>query len=188
MLRFLKMKDKWLLLFLLVSLVPLFQNMSPFDNSVVDIRDIAPRKPAGNWNSDYGAYFPESNSDIQSLGDAQNEFLQHNFSSYLRDFELRYLTLDSRRFRFAEGKESSGSLHEVGQTSHWSLGLINSNKLRLLYLNDKVFNGLKFSMEAGPSIQGVSLRVDQDLGRNWGLGVSHQTELRQSRVQLDYRW
>lgn len=181
-----RIKDKWLLLFVLVAMVPLFQNMSPFDTTVIDIRDIAPRKPAGNWNSDYANFFPNNNSRMTSLGDVQSELLGHHFNPYLRELESKYLTYDSHSF--SGGGSSSVASSDTQKTSRWTVGLVNSNKLRVLYLNEKIFKGMQFSMEAGAAHGGLNLNITQDLGNNWGFGLNHQTDLRQSRVTLDYTW
>lgn len=179
-------KEKWLILFILVAMVPMFQNMSPFDTAVIDIRDIAPRKPAGNWNSDYANFFPSNNSGMTSLGDVQSELLGHHFNPYLREFESKYLTFDSHSF--SGGGPGPAASSSVEKSSRWTVGLVNSNKLRVLYLNEKIFKGMQFSMETGADHGGLNLNITQDLGSNWGLGLNHQTDLRQSRVTLDYNW
>ncbi|MGZ5280525.1 MAG: hypothetical protein ACXWC9_11305, partial [Pseudobdellovibrionaceae bacterium] len=73
-------KEKWLILGFLLALVPLFQNMSliPEEDDTVDIREIAPFRPEGTWDSPFAQYLP-SDLHASSLSDVEQSILSHNF-------------------------------------------------------------------------------------------------------------
>jgi hypothetical protein len=175
---------KWLILGCLFALFPLFQNMSP--NEGEDIRKIAPRRPAGDWDQPMATLFPKDFNG-NSLGDVQKSFLSHNFDPMLKDLEMSYLQGQNHRFEFAsdDPKESVPKLEEGGR---WKLGLVNPTKLRFSYENQVGGQNFQLICEAQTGQDGMSVRMSRPLTSKLNLGLSHETSHQQSQVQMDYRW
>jgi hypothetical protein len=186
------LSEKWLILGILLALVPFFQNMSPTkeDGDSVDIRELAPRKPAGDWESPYAQYIPgDFNGD--SLNDVQQKLLSHNFDPMLKDLELTYFPNgDSHRAGGADLENPVDGTSKLLQesASSWRLGVINPTKLRLLYSNPELAKGFQVSCEAQTGQAGLMFRMSHPLSSQLNLGITHETDKRQSQIQVDYRW
>jgi hypothetical protein len=183
-------QERWLVIMVLFSLVPFFQNMSPFDSSRIDIRAIAPDRPEGSWDSEYGRYFPKNYGQFLGLGDVGNALFEHNLDPIIKDFEDRYLTFSSGA-RGTLGPPEGSSAANAGLSKspyRWSVGLLNSQKLRLMYEDSRWLGDLRFSVEIKNQANGSQFFLSRSLNENWGFGLSHQLEGRQSRLHLDYHW
>ncbi len=178
--------EKWLILGILLALVPFFQNMSSLQEEGVDIRQIAPIRPAGNWDSPLAQYVP-ANFRGNSLGDVQQQVLSHNFDPMLKDLELTYVPQSHGGRSPASLGPAQGALEEPS-TSSWKLGLVNPTKLRLQYINPDFGQGLQMSCEAESGHSGVVFKVHHPLSQQLNVGFSHETGERQSQLQMDYRW
>ncbi len=184
--------EKWLILGILLALVPLFQNMSLIpneDGDSIDIREIAPARPEGNWDSPLAQYIPQ-NMHATSLTDVQQSFLSHNFDPMLKDLELTYFPHGSAHgTSVAQRSPASLGAEEVKEkASNWKLGVINPTKVRLMYSNPEVAEGFQVSCEAQSGQAGLYFRMSHPLTSKLNLGVTHETALRQSQIQMDYRW
>ena len=177
---------KWLILGLLSLLFPLFQNMSPTDENSTsfDIRDMAPRKPAGNWENPDAAYFPEGFSG-NSLSQVGQGLLDHNFKDQAKMLEISLLGSHQRSFGgLQEAPEPSSDESSVFK-GKWDLGLITANKLRFSYESPQ---NLKFICEAQSGQAGLIFKMSQPLSSRLNFDFVHQTAQSQSQLQLDYRW
>ncbi len=184
------LSEKWLILGILLALVPFFQNMSliPDGEDLVDIRDLAPRKPAGDWDSPMAQYVP-GDFHGSSLGDVQQEFLSHNFDPMLKDLELTYFPRGGSGSLNGSVGEADGESRTMDPSAaSWKLGVINPTKLRLLYSNPELGKGLQLSCEAETGHSGLMFRMSHPLSSKLNLGITHETGLRQSQIQVDYRW
>jgi len=185
--------EKWLILGILLALVPFFQNMSliPEEDDSVDIREIAPFRPEGTWDSPFAQYLP-SDMSASSLSDVEQSILSHNFDPLLKDLELTYAPKSSSsagRRAPASIAPGTGVDEVVSETNtNWKLGLINPTKLRLMYSNNELAEGFQLSCEAESGHRGLFFRMSHPLSTQLNLGVTHETDLRQSQIQLDYRW
>jgi len=183
--------EKWLILGILLALVPFFQNMSliPEEDNSVDIREIAPFRPEGTWDSPFAQYLP-SDIHASSLSDVEQSILSHNFDPLLKDLELTYAPKGSS----SSGQRSPASIApETDEltpeaNANWKLGVINPTKLRLMYSNNELAEGFQLSCEAESGHRGLFFRMSHPLSTQLNLGVTHETDLRQSQIQLDYRW
>jgi hypothetical protein len=183
---------KWLILGILLALVPLFQNMSLVpeeDDASFDIREIAPARPEGNWDSPLAQYIPQD-MHATSLTDVQQSFLSHNFDPMLKDLELTYFPHGSGHGSAADSRSpaSLGTEDVKEKASNWKLGVINPTKVRLMYSNPEVAEGFQVSCEAQTGQAGLYFRMSHPLTSKLNLGVTHETALRQSQIQVDYRW
>lgn len=181
----LHISKKWLILGLVGLLFPLFQNMSPVgeNSNTFDIRDMAPRKPAGTWENPDAAYFPQgfSGGSLSAVGQG---LLDHNFKDQAKLLEVSLLGSDKRSFGGVQDATETGS--EAAEIKgRWDLGLISANKLRFTYESPQ---NLKFTCEAESGQSGLKLKMSQPLSSRWNFDFVHETAQRQSQVQLDYRW
>lgn len=182
--------EKWLILGLLLALVPFFQNMSPVrdEDDRIDLREIAPLRPEGNWDSPYAQLLP-AQMRATSLQEVEQDILSHNFDPMLKELELTYLPRGG-------GSGSSRSPASLGEKdvelendrSSWKLGLINPTKLRLMYSNPQIAEGFQLSCEAESGQKGLYFRMSHPLSSQLNVGVTHETGQRQSQIQMDYRW
>lgn len=168
-------------------MIPLFQNMSPTEDGFFDIRDKAPRKPAGEWDSPYAAYFPK-NMTGQDLGEIRNSLLSHNFDPLLKDLELTYFSTSQGSTQLSEPDGVLGSANNQEKNHKWQVGLINPSLLRLSYENLASGQRFKLTCEAQTTGQGVALKMFRPLTSQLNLGISHETAQRQSQIQMDYTW
>ena len=183
------LSEKWLILGILLALVPLFQNMSPTQNEDrVDLREIAPQRPSGDWDSPYAQYFPKD-MHASDLGDVGQDLLSHNFDPVLKELELTYFPQESQRSAGRSPASIDGaSVASDNEKSNWKLGVINPTKMRLMYSNPEVAQGFQVSCEAETGRAGLFFRMSHPLTSKMNLGVTHETAQRQSQIQVDYRW
>jgi hypothetical protein len=176
---------KWLILGFLAALFPFFQNMSP-TGDYVDIRELAPRKPAGDWDNPMATYFPK---DIHgdSLSSVQQKVLSYNFDPILKDLEVTYLHGNRRRFAFGES-EGQNSVDSEDGFGKWKVGLVNPTKLRFSYENQVAGQNLELVCEAQSGRDGMSLRMSRPISSQMHVGLTHETARRESQVQFDYSW
>ncbi|MEZ0391832.1 MAG: hypothetical protein ACAH59_06435 [Pseudobdellovibrionaceae bacterium] len=174
---------------LLALLVPLFQNMSLLEDGAFDIREVAPQKPSGDWNSPYSDFFPK-NMSARSLEDMERDLLSHHFDPLLKDLELTYL----RGSDLGQGSpgQPTGSLllndrsEEI--SSRWKVSLVNPTRMRFSYDNFSRGKEFNITCEAQPGQEGLSLTMNRPLSTKLSWGITHETGQRQSQIQMDYAW
>jgi hypothetical protein len=183
--------EKWLILGILLALVPFFQNMSPSssDDDRVDLRDIAPVRPEGNWDSPLAQLLPTDMHATDLNGVGQN-ILSHNFDPMLKELELTYLPHGRNLSAGSRAPASVGpaAAEAAGKdSSSWKLGVINPTKLRLMYSNPQIAEGFQLSCET-EGTSGLFFKMSHPLSSKMNLGITHETGQRQSQIQVDYRW
>lgn len=181
---------KWLILILGCLLLPLYQNMSPVDESkFVDIRDYAPRRPAGYLENPMAAYFP---SDISgnSLGDISSSFLGHNFDPMLKRTEGLGVSLIEGSHSF-KGYEETGSVafSEISPNSGLlRMDVMSATTLRLSY---QLFSesGSQWNMVCQADARtGLQFQMNHPLSSQINLGLSHETQDQSSQVRMGIAW
>jgi hypothetical protein len=176
---------KWLILGLSLLMIPLFQNMSPLGEDFFDIRERAPRRPAGAWDSPLASYFPKDMNST-SLGGVEQDLLSHNFDPLLKDLEMTYLRKpEKQELSPSQAFPNSENASALGQ---WRVGLLSPTKLRFSY--DHLTPGSQFAVtcEAQAGGDGVALKMSKPFTEKLSVGLSHETGLRQSQIQMNYTW
>lgn len=88
-----KDQDRWLIFIVLIALVPLFQNLSPFDPSRIEIRIAAPAKPPGAREpGEERPLLVENPGSHRKFGEHGTDIFEHNFYREFEDFESLDLT------------------------------------------------------------------------------------------------
>lgn len=182
---------KWLILGISLVLMALFQNMS-----WVDIRDIAPRKPAGYLEDPNAAYVPRD-LHARSLEEVGQGFLSHNFDPWFQQFETKYLRSETPFFGFSlmhvediqNGEIASVSTKENDERStmgKWRVSMVTPQKMRVTL--QKKWDGQDFEMtwEAQAGQEGIRWAFSKPLSQHMHLGFVHQTGLRQSHIEMNY--
>ncbi len=180
---------KWLILILGCLLLPLYQNMSPVDESqFVDIRDYAPRRPAAYLENPMAAYFP---SDISgdNLNDLGSHILGHNFDPMLKRTEGIGVSLlgSSQSFK---AYEQTGSVISSPEQSAGLLrmDLTSPTSLRLSY---RLFSetGSHWTMVCQADTRtGLHFEMNHPLSSQIQFGVSHETQAQSSQLRMGIAW
>jgi hypothetical protein len=185
-----RIQKKWLILGLGCLLLPLYQNMSPFDQGdSVDIRDYAPRKPAGYLDNPMAAYVPGdfAGSNLSQVGES---LLSHNFDSVIKRTEFLGVSLFDGEDSFTTAPDAHGGYGlQASQSNKLRLDVLGPSQLRLSYhLAASSGSGWNMSCQADPGSRGLSLQMNHPLSSKVNLGVSHETEARLSQLKMGIAW
>lgn len=183
------LRKKWLILGLSCLLLPLYQNMSPFDEGkLVDLRDYAPRRPAGYLENPMAAYFP---SDVSgdSLGDISSHLLGHNFDPMLKRTEGLGVSLLGGSHSFKSYEDSAPLiLMERERPDLLRMDVSSPTSLRLSY---QLFSeaGSQWTMVCeADGRKGLNFQMNHPLSSRVNVGLSHETQEKSSQLRMGIAW
>ena len=155
--------------------------MSPSDDTF-DIRDIAPRKPAGYSDPQY---LPDhiSGDSPTSLG---TEILEYNFGDTLKALQMRFDSStgwgsEPTAVGGAAGLNSGPNAKNPG--AHVGVGILGTDRMGFYYEDD-----VKIRCDYSASSKSMQISLNRSLGKSSNLSLKHETESQQSTVNFSYQW
>lgn len=183
-------KKKWLILGLIFALIPLYQNMTPFEaGQEVDIRDYAPRRPAGYLENPMAAYVPQSFSG-DSMNDVQESLLGHNFNEMLKRTEDIGASLVDNSDSYTGEPQSARGVSETrsDERDKLKLDVLSPSSLRLSYKIGSRHPAGEWTMACENKGNSLKLQMTHPLSTTVDLGLSHETEAKTSQVRMGISW
>lgn len=180
-----------LILLAFTALLGLFQNMS-----WVDIRDIAPRKPAGYLEDPNSAYLPRDMTG-RSLEQVGQGILSHNFDPWFHQFETKYLRTETPFFGMslmhAEDIKNGevASLSTAGDPSRtdwgrWRVAMVTAQKMRITLQKKWADQDYEVTWEAQVGEEGIRCALRRPVSSTMNVGFTLHTGSRQGNLDMNY--